>query len=199
MPTTHTGKLILPTNTHSLHLPKVLHVPNISQNLLSVSSLCHTNPISVEFFSNHFLVKDLKTREPLLKGLHKNGLYHMPPIITPTTAFTAASSTHPPWHHILGHPCERILKHLASSNKIRINTSQPCISCSSSKSHKMSFTSSSITSKRPLEFIYSDVWSPSPIRSLDGYLYYLIFVNHFSKYIWLYPLKNKSDVSVIFP
>jgi hypothetical protein len=29
---------------------------------LSISSLCKTNPISVEFFANHFLVKDLKTR-----------------------------------------------------------------------------------------------------------------------------------------
>jgi len=43
------------------------------------------------------------------------------------------------------------------------------------------------------------MYGPAPIRSLDGYLYYLIFVDHFSKYIWLYPLKNKSDVSIVFP
>jgi len=33
---------------------------------------------------------------------------------------------------------------------------------------------------------------PAPMKSL-------IFVDHFSKYIGLYPLKNKSDVSIIFP
>lgn len=36
LPITHTGKIVLSTKTHKLHLPKVLHVPTISQNLLSV-------------------------------------------------------------------------------------------------------------------------------------------------------------------
>ena len=29
--------------------------------------------------------------------------------------------------------------------------------------------------------------------------YYVIFVDQFLKYIWLYPIKRKSDVSVLFP
>ena len=56
-----------------------------------------------------------------------------------------------------------------------------------------------MSSSRPLELVYSDVWGPAPTRSLDGFSYYLIFVDHFSKYVWFYPLKNKSDVSLIFP
>jgi len=46
----------------------------------------------------------------------------------------------------------------------------PCISCNTSKSHKLSFTVSSITNSSPLEIIYSDVWGPAPVRFLDGYL-----------------------------
>ena len=34
--------------------------------------------------------------------------------------------------------------------------------------------------------------------SYDGFKYYLIFVNHFTKDIWLYPLKQKSDTKAIF-
>ena len=64
---THTRNTILHICSHPLQLPKVLHVPTIAQNLLSVSSLCKTNPISIEFFSDYFLVKDQKTRVPLLK------------------------------------------------------------------------------------------------------------------------------------
>ena len=30
------------------------------------------------------------------------------------------------------------------------------------------------------------------------FLYYVIFVDHFTKYTWLYPLKNKSDTTFIF-
>lgn len=66
-----------------------------------------------------------------------------------------------------------------------------------SESHKLPFYESSITSYVPLELIYSDVWT-SLILSFDGYKYYVIFVDHFTKYIWLYLLKHKSDVFATF-
>lgn len=119
------------------------------------------------------------------------------PLSTPQ-ALVTSTSTHPPWHHILGHPLDRIMRHLLSIHKIK-SKQLPCISCNSAKSHKLPFSTSSITSNKPLELVYTDVWGPSPIRSLDGFSYYLVFVDHFSKYIWLYPLKNKSDVSILFP
>ncbi|XP_021602587.1 uncharacterized protein LOC110607743 [Manihot esculenta] len=45
----------------------------------------------------------------------------------------------------------------------------------------------------------SDLWGPAPVESIDSFKYYLIFVDHFTKYIWFYPLIAKSDVSLIFP
>jgi hypothetical protein len=50
LPITHIGKTTFKTPSCTLHLPQVFRVPSITQNLLSVSSLCNTNPISVEFF-----------------------------------------------------------------------------------------------------------------------------------------------------
>ena len=35
--------------------------------------------------------------------------------------------------------------------------------------------------------------------SIKGFQYYVIFIDHYSKYVWLYPLKHKSNVSVLFP
>jgi len=67
------------------------------------------------------------------------------------------------------------------------------------KSHKLPFHISIISSSSPLEVIYSDVWGPSPFVSIDNFKYYVIFIDHFSKYVWLYPLKFKYDVSTIFP
>ena len=197
IPISHVGKANLSIPNHTLHLPKVFHVPNISCKLLSVSNLCKTNPISIEFFHDYYLIKDLKTKAPLLKGLHKAGLYYLPRPLRNHQALTTIKQQ--PWHHILGHPNNHIMKHLSSLHKIKQCINNPCISCSISKSHKLPFTSSTIKSTRPLEIIYSDVWGPAPIRSLDGYLYYLIFVDHYSKYIWLYPMKFKSDVSLLFP
>ena len=67
-----------------------------------------------------------------------------------------------------------------------------CNACLSNKSHKLSFLKSTISSSHLLEIIYTDVWT-SPVVSVNGYKYYVIFVDHNTKYIWFYPLKNKSD------
>jgi len=52
-------------------------------------------------------------------------------------------------------------------------------------------------SHNPLELIFSDVWT-SPLYSLDAFKYYVIFVDHFTKYIWFYPLRKKSEVKPTF-
>jgi len=53
-------------------------------------------------------------------------------------------------------------------------------------------------SSAPLELIFSDVWGPSPILYNNGARFYVIFVDHFSKFTWLYPIACKSDVFTIF-
>ena len=50
----------------------------------------------------------------------------------------------------------------------------------------------------PLELIFSDVWGPSPMLSLDGFRYFVIFFNTYTKYIQFFPLVAKSDVFIIF-
>lgn len=84
---------------------------------------------------------------------------------------------------------------LPFSNKI----SAPllCNWCSMNKSHKHSFGENTISSSKPLEIIYSDVWT-SPLFSFDGYKYYLVLIDHFTRYTWLYPLKRKSQVFEVF-
>lgn len=74
-----------------------------------------------------------------------------------------------------------------------------CNSCHINKSHKLPFSVSSIKTTTPLELIFSDVWGPSPITSVNGFQYYLVFVDHFTRYSWIYPLKNKTEVVTIFP
>jgi histone deacetylase 1/2 len=50
----------------------------------------------------------------------------------------------------------------------------------------------------PLELIFSDVLGPAPLFSSDGYLYFIIFVDAYTKYIWYYPIVAKSNVYSIF-
>nr|GEW18358.1 hypothetical protein [Tanacetum cinerariifolium] len=66
-PISHTSNTQIYTSHKSLALSNVLCVPNLRQNLISIAKLCKSNSVSVKFFSSHFLVKDLRTRAPLLR------------------------------------------------------------------------------------------------------------------------------------
>jgi histone deacetylase 1/2 len=50
-----------------------------------------------------------------------------------------------------------------------------------------------------LHTLHPDVWGPASVSSFDGFLFYLIIVDEYSRYIWLFPMARKFDVAVIFP
>ena len=114
-------------------------------------------------------------------------------------AFSCNKTSLSDWHQRLGHPAFPILKQIISHNKLDFSKSNnfSCNACLSNKSHKLSFSQSTITSSAPLEIIYSDVWT-SPVTSINNFKYYLIFVDHFTRYLWFYPLRQKSEVKTIF-
>ena len=105
------------------------------------------------------------------------------------------------WHNRLGHPFLHIFRKFLSVLHISFPMDHLCsfsfTSCNINKSHKLPFSKSSITSSSPLDVIFSDVWT-SPISSSDGFNYYIIFVDHYTKYILLYLLRQKSDVHSTF-
>ena len=45
---------------------------------------------------------------------------------------------------------------------------------------------------KPLHLIHSNIWK-STIVSYSCYRYYICFVNDFSHYTWVYPLKRELD------
>ena len=47
------------------------------------------------------------------------------------------------------------------------------------------------------ELVHSDVWGPT-IESIDGYKYFVSFIDDFSRVTWIYLLKFKSEVIDVF-
>lgn len=150
-------------------------------------------------------MKDLRTGGILLQGPTKDGVYEWPAVTTfstyPFLAFFSVITTSSAWHHRLGHPSSIIFKHIMSSFKLDYSNvfdkNSHCNSCQCNKSHKLPFSVSTISSSSPLEILFSDVWT-SHLSSINGYKYYVVFVDHFTKYTWLYPLKWKSHVFDVF-
>lgn len=55
-----------------------------------------------------------------------------------------------------------------------------------------------MTSSQSLELYYSNVWGPTSLKSFDEYKYYITYLNYVTKYIWLFFMKNKFDVYLVF-
>lgn len=98
-------------------------------------------------------------------------------------------------HHRLAHPDTPVMQqflqeniHLCTSKKFDIVFYE----CQLGNHVRLPFSSSSTTSSKPLLFIHFDVWS-SPIFSFSGYRYYVLFLDDFSCYCWVYPLFNKHE------
>jgi len=46
--------------------------------------------------------------------------------------------------------------------------------------------------------VHTDVWGPAPVKSVGNSRYYVTFINNSNKKVWVYFLKNKSDVFYVF-
>ena len=105
------------------------------------------------------------------------------------------------WHRRLGHPSSLIVqKALTLCNALnQINGSASfCDACLKGKSHKQPFPLSDTIYNEPFDMIHSDLWGASPVVSRNGYHYYVSFVDAFSRYTWIFLLKQKSQVFDIF-
>lgn len=105
------------------------------------------------------------------------------------------------WHARLGHPNFHVMKLILQQCNIQLSNKNAvdfCASCCVGKSDRLPSSLSNIVCSAPLELIYSDLWGPSPVTSTNGFLYYITFVDAFSKYTWIYLLKNKSETFSIF-
>lgn len=109
LPILHTGSSLCHSQNHSFLLNDILHVPDACSNLLYVQAFTAANNVSIKFFPNHFIVKDVPTRQLFLTGPTDGVLYSM--LLDPVkqasshasspTALLALSLNQ--WHSVLGH------------------------------------------------------------------------------------------------
>jgi transposase InsO family protein len=69
-----------------------------------------------------------------------------------------------------------------------------CKGCAQENNMKNLFPNSDSKAKGVLNLIHSDVCGPMSATSLNGYVYYVSFIDDFSRKTWIYFLKNKDEV-----
>ena len=138
-------------------------------------------------------------------GLAANNLFPLKLQTTKLSCFVSAEKeVSKLWHDRYGHLNYGSLKLL--SNKRMVHglpqidlVDGVCEDCQFGKQHRSSFPSeSSWRAKKPLELIHSDLCGPMPVASFGGNLYFITFIDDFSRKVWVYFLKEKSEAFQAF-
>jgi hypothetical protein len=105
------------------------------------------------------------------------------------------------WHQRLGHMREQGLKVLSdckllpSLKYLKLDLWKNCIY---GKHNRQRFKDGRHTSEGIHDYIHSYVWGPFPTVSYGGSSYFVTFIDDFSRKVWIYMLKRKLDVFIVF-
>ncbi|GFS40400.1 anaphase-promoting complex/cyclosome 2 [Actinidia rufa] len=160
-----------------------------------------------------YLSKDQVTRKQIETGRRVSDLYilkslHIPPSPS-SSSCTAVSSFYLDqksspfflWHSRLGHLSSERLKLLVKSGFLGNISVSDIFECNGYKLAKISalpFTRSLSISTSHFQIVHIDLWGPSPIAIKGGSIYYVSFVDDYSRYTWVYLMAHKSDFYKVF-
>ncbi|CAN1754083.1 Retrovirus-related Pol polyprotein from transposon TNT 1-94 [Linum perenne] len=195
----HIGSVKLPIG---LTLHNVLFVPSFGFNLVSISKLTHDLRVSLLFKSRVCHIQDLTNSKMIGLATETRGLYQLnaqshtskftSPIIATTYNFQPQQINL--WHWRLGHASLDRVKLLQSCNPtIESENILHCQVCHLAKQKRLSFPVSDSTAAHSFDLIHVDIWGPLATESYDKFSYFLTIVDDYSRGVWVYLMKHKSE------
>ena len=73
-----------------------------------------------------------------------------------------------------------------------------CVSCQLGKKPVLPFNTNESISTDIFDLIHSDVWGPSPISNIGGSQYFVVFVDDYSRYSWIFHMKHRSELLQVY-
>ena len=73
-----------------------------------------------------------------------------------------------------------------------------CTSYQLGKQPDLPFNNNESISNSIFELIYFDVWRPSLVTSIGGFRYFVVFIDDYSRYNWIFPMKFRSELLPIY-
>ncbi len=190
-------------STCNLH--NAMHVPDLGYSLLSVPSM-DKNGLFTTFGNKMCYVRNKKQRLVATATMVGN-LYKLdtgPRVSMQPPALIAQEVGL--WHRRLAHIHPSSIEQMAADGSVsginlskNQNTEYSCDHCVIGKGHRQPFPKKSAShSKRLLELVHSDVVGPMEVPSLGGSLYFITFIDDFSKWTTVYTMKKKSGALPCF-
>ncbi|UYV75200.1 hypothetical protein LAZ67_12002864 [Cordylochernes scorpioides] len=201
-------KVITPQGkTDTLLLTKVLYIPELTDNLLSVSAAT-SNGCKVTFNRDWCTIE--RDNTALANGILDNGMYRLhldDNLQTRTFKANVAKKNHCKnknclmlWHDRLGHRNIESIKKIRNENLARglslnnCSHSTDCVQCIQGKLTETPFPKKTeYRATETLQLVHSDVCGPLPTNSLSGKRYFITFTDDYSRYTKIYLLKGKDE------
>ncbi|GAU17773.1 hypothetical protein TSUD_171610 [Trifolium subterraneum] len=170
------------SNGNKAVIEKVLYVPGMKCNLMSVGQLLEKG------FKAVFEGETLKLFDSQKRLILK----------------TAQNKDSDLWHKRYGHVNFKSLSMLNSKDMVLglpsvIAPVDTCTICLLEKHPRSSFKSNlPMRSSEVLNVVHSDICGPINVLSTGGNKYFITFVDEYSRMIWLYHIKSKSEAFEVF-
>lgn len=180
----------------------VLHVPKLGVNLLSVAQIVNMGN-TVVFDSENGCSIYNDEEDLILRTAQQNGVYKI--IANQEDAF--AGMQHETnamlWHRKLAHINYQTLvkmKTVVDGMKFDDNDSEikNCVTCAEAKMSAKPFGKSTRVTKEILELIHTDLNGPMETQSIGKAKYILTFIDDFSRKVFTFFLRSKSDATDAF-
>lgn len=179
--------------TEKVSLTNVSYVPQLSRNLMSVSSITK-NGGEVLFKKGEVLV--FKNNEVVLNGSQTNsGLYQVNVGKIKEALFTETNPEE--WHKLMGHISYGYLKKLPDlcegvPQSLKKCVNKACDVCCAAKMCRKPFNTVRHRATHPLQIIHTDLCGSIEPPTCYGEKYFLTVVDDFTHFVQVYLLKTKN-------
>jgi transposase InsO family protein len=186
-----------------IEFDRVLHVPALRSNLLSVLYLTQHKHWAVTIMDSRIFFRHNGVLE-LTATVDSNNRASLDGVAVPVPHAAMPASTVPLdislWHRRLGHLNVDAVRRMAKQGLVTgmhlDSTTAPdpiCEPCLAGKQHRPNVPKSASRAKQPLDRIYTDLRGPFPVQSPEGYRYWAIFVDDCTRHYVIAFLRHKSE------
>lgn len=198
------GTVIL---TPLIVLKNVLHVPDLTYNLISVKKIARDHQCRVIFTEFDCVFQDRNSGKMIGVAREHDGLYVLETSPVTSMNFNALMVESDDrlrqeklmlWHSRLGHPSYEYMKHVVPQDLFNKNSKFQCEICELAKQARVTFPIQGYKPTKPFHLIHSDVWGPSRIPTMNGKRWFVNFIDDHSRVTWTFFIKEKSEVSDVF-
>jgi len=133
--------------------------------------------------------QDLSTEKRIGSEHERGGIYYLDDRVTPTGLVAGQPDLVLFWHWRLGHPSVQKLRSVIPIESSIFSLG--CESCELGKHHRATFQSRvNNRNSSAFELGHSAIWGPSRVPYIKSFRFFLLFINDFSRMMWLYLLKE---------